>query len=151
MTEWIGRLVVPAGLALLIIWRAIAIGDHALGSSSGARRRPPDLAIKSDVAAAMTLPWKRPIFSRPAAATSPAGTANGPSTDAHAQAIRLVGVVAEGDRRLALLSLDGRLVRSAPGASIGEWTVQSIDVRSVTLAKNLESQILRLDQKSLSK
>lgn len=147
MRRMIGKALVPAILLLLTIWRAMAIDSQPWAFPSGQLKRPRDLAIKTEVASIMASPWSRPLFSRPtpanvALSSSPASEI----VDEPARLPRLVGIVTDGERRLAVLALNGRLLRSERGATVGPSTIRSIDLRSVTLDTGGERRVIFLDK-----
>ena len=90
----------------------------------------------------------RPLFSRPdvsnEANDAQSGAAKGRASEG-ASLPRLVGVVAEGDRRIAVISHQGALIRAREKSRVGEWTVARIEPRSALLRTATKSEMLWLD------
>ena len=58
---------------------------------------------------------------------------------------RLVGVVADGDTRIAVIVHQGALIRAREKSRVGDWTVARIEPRSALLRTATKSEMLWLD------
>jgi hypothetical protein len=151
MTSLIGRLAAPAALMLLFGWRATGIWSGSEPTTVGAIRQPKAHVFAADLPKAMTFLWVRPLFAKPQS-VMPILVNQTPRPDERSQpSSRLVGIVGDGENRVALMALDDRLVRSYKGSKVGPWTILGIDARSVMVERHGETTILYLDQKYLSK
>jgi hypothetical protein len=111
-------------------------------------RFPPPASVTVDPArnavdGADVQPWLRPLFGQPAAqADNPAdvtGTTPAPTLP------KLVGVVVDGDRRMAVIAYGGALVRVDEIQKVGSWTVVRVEPHSAVLQDEQTSFRLDLD------
>lgn len=88
-------------------------------------------------------PWLRPLFSRPSVpADNPADVTG---TTPEMKMPKLVGVVTDGDRRMAVIAYDGVLLRVDERHKVGAWTVVRVDPHSALLQDEQTSFRLDLD------
>lgn len=145
MTASLGKFLLPFVLAIFAAWRLVGIWTVPEALSLEPLRRPNDPVVKADLPSAMSFHWVRPLFERPVS-QKPDNSAK-PSEESPAQAPRLVGIIAEGENRIAILESKGRLVRSQTGTMVGSWRIVGIEPRSILLKNGGETKILGLDRK----
>jgi hypothetical protein len=138
------RAILPCALVLFAAWRILELWiEPAAGNTSALQ--PKDPVMKQDLPSAVSLPWSRPLFSKPVARQE-AG-ASPPPLDEASQAPRLVGVIVDGGNRIALLELKGKLLRGRQGAAVGSWSIIDIEPRSVLAESRGSRRLFYLDQK----
>jgi hypothetical protein len=99
-------------------------------------------AVKQPVVLARTL-FSPQVSKHPA--QTPAVQSDDSKGGGRQAALRLVGVVAEGPDRIALISHNGSVSRLREARTIGPWTVVRIDARSATLRNDRTTETLWLD------
>jgi hypothetical protein len=125
-------------------WRLSAL----LEATPSALRFPPPASVAVDPArnavdGADARPWLRPLFSQPAAQTDSPADITGTTPDSKMP--KLVGVVTDGDRRMAVIAYGGTLLRVDERHKVGSWTVVRIDPHSALLQDEQTSFRLDLD------
>ncbi|MDM7462907.1 MAG: hypothetical protein P3W95_004575 [Tepidimonas taiwanensis] len=103
---------------------------------------PPPAAVASGAQASPAL-LERPLFvpnRRPAPPAPPPEAAKSPDPLENAA---LLGVIA-GDRPLAILRVADGTRRLAEGATVGDWTLQSIDMHQVQFVRGDETRTIAL-------
>lgn len=119
----------------------------AFSASSPATQpiRPPPVAAvtEASVATAEAQPWSRPLFSLSASGSDLPSEVTG--STGSAQLPKLIGIVADGDRRVAVMVFDGKAVRVDAQQRIGTWTVVRVDPHSALLEDAQSSFRIRLD------
>ena len=142
---------VRVAFAVFAVSRLSGIWGNSDLSSVDRSRLPRDPVVKGEISSATSFHWSRPLFSKaPLQKMDPANALTA-SDDNSPQSPRLVGVVADGENRLAILELKGRLVRSQQGTTIGSWRIVEIASHSIKLENGGETKILDLSQKYLRK
>jgi hypothetical protein len=88
---------------------------------------PPHVAVNG----ANARPWLRPLFSQPASQLDSSADVMG--TTPQSNMPKLVGVVTDGDRRMAIIAYNGALLRVDERHQVGSWTVVRVDRHSALL------------------
>lgn len=144
-----GLLLAAATVTILATWRASALfGDPLPVNAPAAIWTAHALPqIEHPVTAQPAMPV-RPLFSRldvsNEANDANSGDAKGRAS-AGASLPRLVGVVAEGDTRIAVIAHQGALIRAREKSRVGDWIVARIEPRSALLRTATKSEMLWLD------
>ena len=125
-------------------WRLSAL----LEATPSALLFPPPASVAVDPArnaidGADARPWLRPLFSQPAAQTDSTSDVTGTTPDLKMP--KLVGVVTDGDRRMAIIAYGGALVRVDERQKVGSWTVVRVGPHSAVLQDEQTSFRLDLD------
>jgi hypothetical protein len=90
--------------------------------------------------------WARPLFRQPASPAGPAAEITG--STAGSKAPKLVGIVTDGNRRLAIIAYNGAILRVDERQPVGAWTLVRVDPHSALLQDGQGSLRLRLDPTS---
>lgn len=151
MISIVRRLMLPAALALLLVWRITGLWTSSEPSGRDPARQPNPPVIKADLPAAMSFHWARPLFAKPTSVKADSAGPSATSDESTGPPLRLVGIIADGDNRVAVIALKERLVRAQRGTMISSWKVLGIESRSISVESRGETSILSLDQKQLSK
>jgi hypothetical protein len=133
--------------AVVATWRAFALFGNPLAEPAAAPtfKRPDTTQAQRPAATPAAVPV-RPVFSR-FEGTSPAqsGQARARAGTASTALPRLVGVIADGDNRIAVIAHQGVIVRAREQMRVGEWTVVRIEPRSALIRTTTKSEMLWLD------
>jgi len=136
---------VAAGMAILLI--ALAIWPWVAPDSAPERSAPADLPSAPPLIAALpalatySAVFERPLFtpSRRPAATPGAAVAN-----TAVERYRLIGLLASGELRRALLADGDRRFEIAEGAALDGWTVARIEQDRIVLSSPAGKTVLKL-------
>jgi hypothetical protein len=131
-------------LASLWIWLPPA-SNNAPATEAG----PQDLATRmaayeAEIAALIPITGDRPLFQ---ADRRPVAAPEAPAPPPEAVLV-LVGILGDGDERIALVrrSTSEDLFQIEAGGQLGQWTIQSVDISSITVSEADGSTFtLRLD------
>jgi hypothetical protein len=133
---------VAAAFCIASAWRLSALLET---SPSVLRYAPPASAAvdpaRNAVDGTDARPWVRPLFGLPASG-NPADVTD---TTPESKMPRLVGVVTDGDRRMAVIDYNGALLRLDERHKVGSWTVVRVDPHSALLQDDQSSFRLDLD------
>ncbi len=151
MISFVGRLMLPTALALLLAWRIAGMWASSAPLGLDSIRQPTSPVIKADLPSAMSFHWVRPLFAKAPSVKPDLVNPSATSEESAGPPLRLAGIIADGDNRVAVIGLKGRLVRAQRGTMIGSWKVLGIESHSISVESHGETTILYLDQKSLSK
>ena len=135
---------VAAAFCICSAWRLSAL----LETTPSDLRFPPPASVAVDPArnavdGADARPWLRPLFSQPAAQSDSTSDVTGTTPDLKMP--KLVGVVTDGDRRMAVIAYGGALVRVDERQKVGSWTVVRVGPHSAVLQDEQTSFRLDLD------
>jgi hypothetical protein len=138
--------ILAASLCLLDAWRfgAVFKKQEALALPA-----PPPIArqaLRDAAASGEPGPWRRPLFTLPHAEMDMTSSISGTRREANLP--RLIGVVLDGDRRLAVIQYQGALLRTAEQQKVGSWTVVTIGPHSAELSNMSDTLHLYLDATS---
>ena len=133
-------------LVIVLIALRIGFGGGVRSEHSNELpKRVPDRAVLDGEVSAPTFAWSRAIFSQKAVKE----VTSEPSESAVVRGVpklpRLVGVVVLGDRRVAVLDVEGRVMRLTVGSFAVGGRLVDVSARSVTLRMEGEERVLRLD------
>ena len=134
---------VAAVLCLGTAWRLSALLE---ATRSVVGLPPPALVVidpaRDAVDRADVRPWLRPLFSRPGAQADSSADVTGSTPE---KMPKLVGVVTDGGRRMAVIAYNGALLRVDERHKVGAWTVVRVDPHSALLQDEQTSFRLDLD------
>ena len=134
-------------LGVVSLWRIGALwGSPQLAALPAAPAPLANDAIRHFDGASEPRSWLRPLFSQFAPRSGPSSDVTG--TTGEPKAPRLVGVIADGDRRIAVIAYNGAVLRVAEKQNVGSWTVVRVDAHSALLKDEQGSLRLRLDPSS---
>jgi hypothetical protein len=133
---------VAAALCIGSAWRLSAL----LETTPSVLRFPPPASVAIDPArnavdGTDARPWLRLLFSQPAS-DNPADVTG---TTPESKMPKLVGVVTDGNRRMAVIAYGGALLRVDERHKVGSWTVLRVDPHSALLQDEQTSFRLDLD------
>jgi hypothetical protein len=133
---------VAAAFCIASAWRLSAL----LETTPSVLRYPPPASVAVDPArnavdGTDARPWLRPLFSQPAS-DNPADVTG---TTPESKMPKLVGVVTDGNRRMAVIAYGGALLRVDERHKVGSWTVVRVDPHSALLQDEQTSFRLDLD------
>jgi hypothetical protein len=137
-------------IAVLALWRAGDLLREPLPTAPApAAWTPSEIDLGSPRNSIQATTMVRPLFSRQQDAGDGAGARSGQAGSAppsqNTRLPRLVGVVAEGDRRIAIVAYKGAILRVGEKGNIGEWTMVRIEPRSALVRGGARSEMLWLD------
>lgn len=135
------------GTSFLVVWRATSLFGVPVPIQPGVRlphdQRDTLQAVQNT--GTISSGWVRPIF-RPLSTPKAANAGNpDPILMRSTQPLRLVGVLAHGASKLAVVHTRGELVRLRETDSIEGWTVTRIEARTAHLRQGDKTRILQLD------
>jgi hypothetical protein len=135
---------VAGAFCICSTWRLSAL----LETPPSVSRFPPPASVAVDAAriavdGADARPWLRPLFSQPTAKPDSSSDVTGTTPDTKMP--KLIGVVTDGDRRMAVIAYGGTLLRVDERHKVGSWTVVRIEPHSVLLQDEQTSFRLDLD------
>ena len=147
MISFAGRLVLPGALALLLVWRITGLWAGSEPLTLNPIRQPKPPVLKADLPSAMSFHWGRPLFARPQPEKPEPANPSAAAEESAGPPLRLAGIIADGENRVAVVALKGRLVRAQKGTAIGAWKVLGIESHSISIESRGETTILYLDRK----
>ena len=133
------------GLSVASAWRLNVL--LAPIPAAVAPRLPEPIAAearRSSASQSEASPWARPLFRQPDSQSGAQADVTG-TAGSSTKLPRLVGIVADGNRRLAVILYEGALLRIAEKQKIGSWTVARIDLHSALLQDAQTLLRVRLD------
>src|SRR5262249_41754171 len=135
----------------LALWRAESLFRDPLPPAVAAPARQPQTLIvpAPDRISARSTTLVRPLFSRSqngddTSAVRSSRATTEPASESTALP-RLVGVVSDGERRLAIIAHNGVTLRIGENKNVGDWTVVRIEQRSALIRNRSKSEMLWLD------
>jgi hypothetical protein len=147
MSRGNGIILALAGiLCMLSVWRSAVPSDSTQLSYRPLRvaEKTGSLPVNAGVVQDRSLP--RPLFSslkiEPTDASSK-GSNDGQNPNP--QIPRLVGIVTEGNRGIAIISHEKKIVRVFENEKLGDWIVLKIEPRAVVLRDHSETRRLTLE------
>jgi hypothetical protein len=135
---------VAAAFCIGSAWRLSALVE----TTQTVLRFPPPSSVAVDSArnavdGADVQPWRRQLFSQSASQGDGSSDVTGTTPDAKMP--KLVGVVTDGDRHMAVIAYGGTLQRVDERHKVGSWTVVHVEPHSVLLQDEQTSFRLDLD------